>query len=406
MMIQPMIRRLISLRETEGIHMTLLAVCPNSEAVLEAAVLAASRHNTPLLFAVTMNQVDRDGGYTGWTPQQFIQRMKAYAAQYQVTDGLYPCLDHGGQWLKDQHTQDRLSFEATTEEVKTSITAMLQAGYQLFHMDATLDRTSDRPPSIQEIVRRSLDLIAYTESERTRLGLPPVAYEVGSEEVHGGLVDLARLETFLKLLYRGLDERGLGQAAPSFIVAQVGTDINTSTFDRDIAYQLYRLVSPYGALIKGHYTDWVDHPEAYPQTGMGGANVGPEFTAVEYDTLVALERREQDLLKAQPQLTPSQLTQTLIQAVDESNRWRKWLRGDEIGKALVELSPERQEWLVKTCARYIWVLPQVVAARQRLYTNLSTVMDDPHHSVIEAIARAIERYITAFHLENANRYFT
>jgi D-tagatose-1,6-bisphosphate aldolase subunit GatZ/KbaZ len=41
---------------------TLLAVCPNSISVMEAAIIAAHDCNAPMLFAATLNQVDRDGG--------------------------------------------------------------------------------------------------------------------------------------------------------------------------------------------------------------------------------------------------------------------------------------------------------------------------------------------------------
>lgn len=91
-----MIERVIALRQQE-ITLTLLAVCPNSEAVLGAAVLAAARNNAPMLFAATLNQVDRDGGYTGWTPAEFVRKMRDYARPYGCHEALYPCLDHGGQ---------------------------------------------------------------------------------------------------------------------------------------------------------------------------------------------------------------------------------------------------------------------------------------------------------------------
>ena len=73
------IQILLRLRQ-EGIHLTLLAACPNSEAVLEAAVKTAALNHTPMLFAATLNQVDRDGGYTGWTPAQFVERIRTHAA--------------------------------------------------------------------------------------------------------------------------------------------------------------------------------------------------------------------------------------------------------------------------------------------------------------------------------------
>lgn len=406
MTLKKMIVRIINLREQENIHLTLLAVCPNSEAVLEAAVKAAARNAAPMLFAATLNQVDRDGGYTGWTPAQFVHRMRDYAGKYEISENwLYPCLDHGGQWLKDVHTRDKLSFEQTTREVKHSMTAMLEAGYQLLHIDPTVDRTISGTPPVEVVVERSLDLIEYAEHERTRLGLEAVDYEVGTEEVHGGLVDLSNFERFLTLLREGLAARNLTHAWPTFVVAQVGTDLHTTVFDKDAANHLYKIVTPYGALVKGHYTDWVENPQDYPLCGMGGANVGPEFTAVEFDALMTLLAREADLCLASPQTVPSRFLEALTHAVDESNRWQKWLQADEKDKGLDELSPERRAWMLKTCARYIWTAPQVAESREKLYANLRPIMRDPHQFVVDEITRSIERYLTAFHLFNAQSYF-
>ena len=110
-----LVQSLIDLRTSDQAQVTLLAVCPNSEAVLEAAVQAAAANNMPMLFAATLNQVDRDGGYTGWTPATFVERLNHFGAQYQA-QALYPCLDHGGPWLKDAHTTAGLGLEGSQGE--------------------------------------------------------------------------------------------------------------------------------------------------------------------------------------------------------------------------------------------------------------------------------------------------
>jgi len=128
MSIKHVIRKIIALR-ARGTQITLLAVCPNSETVLEAAIQVAAANNTPMLFAATLNQVDRDGGYTGWTPRAFVARIKELAEKHHCASPLYPCLDHGGPWLKDAHTLAGLSLEETMNEVKATLTACLEAGY-------------------------------------------------------------------------------------------------------------------------------------------------------------------------------------------------------------------------------------------------------------------------------------
>ena len=84
-------RQILELR-ADGKSVTLLAVCPNSDAVLEAAIKTAQGNNCPMLFAATLNQVDRDGGYTQMTPTGFVSRMNELGSAYNCTVPLLPCL--------------------------------------------------------------------------------------------------------------------------------------------------------------------------------------------------------------------------------------------------------------------------------------------------------------------------
>lgn len=401
--LKEVVRRLIDLRK-QGQKMTLLAVCPNSSAVLEAAIQAAASHRSVMLFAATLNQVDRDGGYTGWTPKSFVEEMKRLANRINWNGPLYPCLDHGGPWLKDNQAQ--FPYSKTEAEVKESLFACLHAGYALLHIDTTVDRSlpPDMAPAIEVVVDRAVSLIEAVEKERKLHRLPEVAYEVGSDEVHGGLVEFDRFREFLILLKKKLDHAGLSEVWPVFLVTQVGTDLHTTRFDVEVAKRLFDLVSPYGSLIKGHYTDWVENPEMYPETGMGGANVGPEFTTVEYLALKELCVRENELLGGSPDKA-SNFMGHLENAVVESGRWKKWLFPEEKGVPFEELSKERREWLTQTGARYVWSQPAVRQARGRLYENLREVISDPHAWVIGQIQQAIDRYIEAFHLTDSASLF-
>ncbi len=400
--VNQIIQRIFDLRLAET-QITLLAVCPNSDAVLEAAIRVAATHNTPMLFAATLNQVDRDGGYTGWTPESFVARMKELARNHQCAASLYPCLDHGGPWLKDAHTRDRLTLSETMAEVKATLTACLRAGYALLHIDTTVDRDLGigQPPPIDVVVERTVELIAHVESQRERLGLSPLSYEVGTEEVHGGLADLDSFDRFLAGLRDRLTVAGLERAWPCFIVGKVGTDLHTTTFDPESARQLYERVAPLGSLVKGHYTDWVENPIDYPATGMGGANVGPEFTAAELAALHELCVRESRLAERRPTLTTSGFRKELESAVVDSNRWQKWLLPAEDGCRFDDLTPSRREWLVATGARYVWTDPRVLAARSHLYHNLTPEMPDPNAFVVDRIAQNIEKYICAFNLKDS-----
>jgi tagatose-1,6-bisphosphate aldolase non-catalytic subunit AgaZ/GatZ len=239
------------------------------------------------------------------------------------------------------------------------------------------------------------------------MGLPPVSYEVGTEEVHGGLVDMDSFDRFLTGLRDGLEALGLCHAWPCFIVGKVGTDLHTTTFDPEIAQRLYERVVPLGSLVKGHYTDWVENPADYPSTGMGGANVGPEFTATELVALHELCDHEDQAVKGDSALSPSGFKDVLKTAVLDSGRWQKWLIGDEVGRAFDELAFPRQEWLVATGARYVWTDPRVLAARQQLYDNVRqsySAQDTclvPHSFVVDRVVQDIQGYVDAFGLRDS-----
>ena len=396
---RPIIKQIIQFISTRDEQPSaLLAVCPNSRAVTKAALLAAKEANAPLLFAATLNQVDTDGGYTEMTPAELVSFIEEEARAIDLESPTLPCLDHGGPWLKDTHTMNGLSYEETMTAVKRSLEACIDAGYELLHIDPTVDRTlpAGDPIPIELVVERTLELIEHAESYRRDRSRPRISYEVGTEEVHGGLADMDNFDRFLEGLDAGLRERGLSDAWPCFVVGKVGTDLHTDYFEPAVARRLTERVRPYGALIKGHYTDYVANPEDYPLSGMGGANVGPEFTEEEYRALMELVALERKLGVA------SDLEAALRAAVVESGRWKKWLHEDEQGRHFASLSAPRQQWLVRTGSRYVWTDERVREARSRLYHNLRGLRDGDAF-VRWRIRTAIMKYYHAFNLIDFNQ---
>ncbi len=378
---------------------TLLAVCPTSVAVVTAALLAAKEADAPLCFAATLNQVDCDGGYTGWTPAAFVALVREEADQVGFAGPIVVGLDHGGPWLKDIHTREKWPLERAMQGVRESLVACLEAGYDLLHVDPTVDRTL--PPEtgmpIELVIERTVELIAHVEQHRRAHHLPRVSYEVGTEEVHGGLADLSVFDTFLQGLKSGLAARGYGDVWPCFVVGKVGTDLHTTTFDPAVARDLVARAARYSSVIKGHYTDYVSNPEAYPQCGLGGANVGPEFVEYEYAALEALVAKESALGGKS-----SGLMAALRDAVIASKRWERWRTPEEKGLSFDQISPDRQGWLLRTGCRYVWTAPALVAARQRLCANLEAAGEPGEQAVLRAVADSILHYYRAFGLSGTN----
>ena len=402
MNLKALVRKMIYWRESGKYRVTLLSISPNSSAVLEAGVRCASLHNMPMLFHASLNAVDCDGGYTTWTPADFVYQMYTFAHKYEWKGPLYPCLDHCGPWLKDSHIANNLSYDQAMQEVKQSLSACVQAGYQLIHVDTTIDRRL--PPSqmvqVERMAPRTIELIQYAEEVRKRCTLSPIAYQAASEEIHSGLVNFNKFQIFLSNLRSSMSSMKLMDAWPAFFVADVGTNLFNTRFSPETANRVYTATAPTGALATGHYTDWVDDPTLYPTAGVGCASLGPELAAEEVHALQALSQHETEVLAGNTQIAPSNFLETLEQAVIASGCWKKWLPLEESEKEFADLELPRQVRLLETGARYVWADPEVKTARQNLYQNLSSLMTDPQSYVVDRLVGVIERYISAFNLHD------
>lgn len=400
--------QLESLKQKTGVSRTLFAVCPNSMSVIKAAFRAAKRNNAPIKFAATLNQIDTDGGYVGLTQKEFTKILQYEARSVNYQGHYITAIDHGGPWLKDRQTQEKWNTEKAMDSVKKSFEAAIEAGYDLIHVDPTVDIfiSEEETIDIRIVAQRTVELMKHAEDYRRTHNYPMISYEVGTEEVHGGLADEETFDTFIKLLKQGLEKEGLSDIWPCFIVGKIGTDLHTNTFDKDVATSLAKKVKKFGSYIKGHYTDGVVNPQDYPLCGIGAANVGPEFTISEYEALVELEELERKLYEQNQIAVLSNMKNTLWKLVIESNRWKKWLQPDEKDMTFSEISTERKEWLVKTGCRYIWQNPEAVVARYQLYENLEKYGIKAEEIVLSYIEHDMDKYFYAFNLVNLNNYLT
>jgi tagatose-1,6-bisphosphate aldolase non-catalytic subunit AgaZ/GatZ len=399
-----LLERLRSLREAGGPPRTLLVACPNSEAVIEAAVSAAARHQAPLAFTATLNQVDEDGGYTGMTHRELAETVREKVRELAFDGPVSLAVDHGGPFLKDRHGIEGWSGEAALAGVRDSFAAAIRAGFDLIHVDCSADPESpDRAPPVSAIAERTVALILHAETVRREEGFGPIAYEAGTEEHSAGLTEPAAFRAFLRQVREGLERRGLSDVSLAFAVGDVGTDLHTTGFDPSAAGRLAEAAGEFGCGLKGHYTDNLADPARYPAAGVAAANVGPEFSEREYEGLTALAEREAAEVEAGRLAWMSGMEDALTRAVVDSGRWRKWRLANEEGLDFDALSPDRQNWMIRTGSRYVWTASPVAGARERLYENLRGIGIDGPAAVRLAIERSMDRYFGGFGLTGVNR---
>ena len=399
------LKRIDTLEKETGVKRSIFAACPNSISVIKASLKAAKRANAPIKFAATLNQVDGDRGYTGLNQEEFVKTIKQEARAINFTEPVIVAVDHGGPWLKDKQKVENWPYEKAMNAVKESFEKSIEAGYDLIHVDPTVDITLPKGEiiSIDLVAERTIELIVHCEKHRRKLGIDKIAYEVGTEEVHGGLADMSVFTRFLDLLKAGLKKNNMEDAWPCFIVGKVGTDLHTTLFDAEVAKQLTETVKPYGSKIKGHYSDSVENPQDYPASGMGAANIGPEFTESEYDGLMELAELENANVKLGNLAKESNIKEALWSAVIDSNRWQKWLNDSEDKVDFYANDKDRQLWLIKTGCRYIWENPEVLASRGKLMSNIELLGVDAESVVLSTIEKAMDRYFYNFNLIDLNK---
>lgn len=398
------VRKIQNIKKEEGVFRTIFAACPNSMETIRSALKAAKRWNAPIKFPATLNQVDIDGGYTGLTQEELVSFVKHEARAINFKGPALIAIDHGGPWLKDLHKREGWSLQETMQAVKISYERAIDAGYDMIHVDPTLDITLSQGQviDINVVVNRTIELIEHAENYRKSRNFPRIAYEVGTEEVHGGLADVETFKYFLKQLKIGLEKKGI-DAWPVFIVGKVGTDLHTRTFDPEMARKLAEIADPYGCVIKGHYTDNVENPQDYPASEMGGANVGPEFTEREYEGIMELVELEEQFHEKGWIAKLSKIEDALWQSVISSNRWKKWVQEGESDQDFYANTKKRQEWFVKTGCRYIWEKDEVVAARSRLYENLIKNGINPQQIIETHIENSMDKYFNKFNLADLTK---
>ena len=92
-------------------------------AVIKASLRSAKRNNAPIKFAATLNQVDLDGGYTGFDQYEFVKTIRQEAEVINFTGPVIIAVDHGGPWLKDKHYREKWRYEDSMNAVKRSFEA-------------------------------------------------------------------------------------------------------------------------------------------------------------------------------------------------------------------------------------------------------------------------------------------
>jgi D-tagatose-1,6-bisphosphate aldolase subunit GatZ/KbaZ len=288
--------------------------------------------------------------------------------------------------------------------LQKSYLADLLAGFDLLHIDPIKDPHISGIIPMETVIQRTIEIIEYVESERTGRNLPPIAYEVGTEETNGGLTSENEYGEFIKTLTERLKERGL--PIPDFIVGQTGTltrlTENVGRFDASTARKLSMKAGTYGVGLKEHNADYLSDFILYmhPVLGITAANVAPEFGVAETGAYFLMSEIETDLYKRGMLREKSDLKAMIREKAVKSERWRKWMLANT-GELPIEKVMNDEglvETITKTAGHYTFDIPAVRSEIKKLFRNLESIGMKPESILINSIKKSIERYVDCFNL--------
>ena len=349
----------------------------------------------------------------GMDQTTFVEMLERIGREAGYRGSVYICRDHGGPWQRDAELDGKYSVERVMEIGRQSFRADIAAGFNYLHIDPT-----KRPFSFtqDQLVQWTLDLMQYCESVRKELNKPAIDYEVGTEDIQGGLTTPATFDAFLKKLTEGIKAAGL--PLPTCVVGQTGTlcktDHNVGQFNADATGKLVKIAAKYGVGFKEHNGDYLSAATCriHPKLGVTGMNVAPEFGLVETDALLELADLEQKLVAEGwlDEAKSSRLRPLILDKSFSGTPWEKWMTDDikKLPAKEIQADAALRVLIARVCGHYTYNDPEVRAARQLLYKNVDQygLMEPPEESaeafVVRRVQGAVEFYIRNFAMNGIN----
>lgn len=407
--IKKVVEGLLKLQDV-GSSATLLGIGPMSPNLLQASFELAKDYDFPLMFIASRNQVDADelgGGYVNaWDQKRFHQDIRQVADQVGFDGLYYLCRDHGGPWQRDNERNAHLVEDEAMRLAKQSYLADIENGFDLLMIDPTKDPFEiGKVIPLDVVLKRTVDLIAYCEEERKRLQLPEIGYEVGTEETNGGLTSTDKYHEFIKKLEQELTAKELPM--PTFIVGQTGTltrkTEQVGTYHFQNAYDLAAMAKEYQVGLKEHNADYLDDVtllEHIP-ANVTASNVAPQYGTEETRAYLKLCEVEQILLEEGLIKQASKLRNTLLVKAIKTERWRKWMIGEQRNLQVEDILKNEALSLeiLDISGHYAFNDKDVKRELQVLYDNLGKHHIDGQRFVVDHIKRPLQQYAECYNLK-------
>ena len=370
---------------------TLLGVGPMSVNCIDATIELANEHDVPLMLIASRRQIDSKdfgGGYVNnWDTASFAD----YVIEHDKSGKVYLARDHGGPWQNPCEIDGKLSLRRAMESAKKSYKADIEAGFQIIHIDPSVDIFGH--PNVDEILDRVFELYDFCWSHAQRLN-QKVLFEIGTEEQTGSTNKQEEMDYSINAIQNFCKKNKID--SPLFVVVQTGTRVmetrNIGSFDSPIRVadeippeiqvpKMVELCRKHGVFMKAHNSDYLSDQalQWHPRIGIHAANVAPEFGVAE--TIALLSVLEKNGL--------SNLSNTFLQIAFESNKWRKWVLKDS-------KTTDREKAII--AGHYIFSKEEIVLLKSEASMHLKRKGVNLDEFLKNEIKKSIFRYLKNFRL--------
>lgn len=306
---------------------TLLGIGPMSVHCVDAAIELANSLRCPLMLIASRRQVETSAlgrGYVnGWSTEEFA----AYVREKDHGNYIVLCRDHSGPWQNDPEVRERLGLAEAMSSTKSSLTADMESGIQIIHLDPSVDIHGQVYQD--KILDRLFELYEHCVEQAGRLKVE-LAIEVGAEEQSGQDQDLKGFVRFLAKTAAFCAARK--QPQPLFAVAQTGMLVretrNVGSFDVPFRQnsnipaeiqvpKVVEVCEGFGVHLKAHNADYLSNEALswFPKLGIHAANIAPEFGVGE----------TRHILRLCQELGLKQLEERFLELAYASHKWEKWM---------------------------------------------------------------------------------
>jgi len=370
---------------------TLLGVGPMSLNCVDATIELSNQYEIPLMLIASRRQIDSvvfGGGYVNnWTTDEFSN----YVIDRDKKGKVLLARDHGGPWQNEQEIEQKLSLRKAMESAKSSYKADIDAGFQVIHIDPSVDIFSK--PTLDEVIDRAFELYEYCWSYAQQQGRE-VIFEIGTEEQSGSTNTQEELDYTLNTMFALFDKHQLPK--PTFVVIQTGTRVletrNIGSFDSPVRIadeipaeiqvpKMVEICNRYGIFLKQHNTDYLSDESLkwHPRLGIHSANVAPEFGVAE--TIAMLKLLENNSLQS--------LADKFLEIAYNSNKWKKWMLPETT-------TTDRERSII--AGHYIFSTDNCIELKQKAEAELKKIGIDLNESIKQSVKQSIMRYLKNFRM--------